>query len=277
MLLVAVPSKIENWSIQFCNHLQNLNMYEYETAVTFELTNAEGNMTHSRYAKVLEIAKFFLLSDLGFVSGNYPLAPVSARYSFKKEFLFGDVLKVVLRVQKIERKKFTVYAEFLEKEKNEVRATAEQTILFEESFPDSPQARYENSNKAFPYAVRVDPTMTCFDGKIFHHEYIRVLSDAREYFGLYGIPHFKEEAGRKYLLKTIETKMDFFGAAFAGDFLKVKVAASSASIASFWITAEFVTEKKVLAIMQQRIAYATPQGKVQKLSGNVLAGLMGSM
>jgi acyl-CoA thioesterase FadM len=258
----------------FFSKLQSLGEYEYDVGViTFEYTNAEGNVTHSRYPKEMEIAKMALFKQLGFLSSEYCLIPVFSSVRYKKDFYFGDRMKVILKVIDEDPEEFVLQAEFVEVDSKEVRATAKQTIRFDLEFPDPPQSQYAIASGVFPHKMTVDPTMVAINGQMHQHEYFRLFSDAREVFGLFGIRGFKEEAGKKYLLKTYQTEVHFFGFANMDDNLNLRVAPESKDKASFWLRGELMRGAEIVAVMRQRIVYTNIAGKPIRLDGNVKTGV----
>jgi len=117
------------------------------------------------------------------------------------------------------------------------------------------------------------------EGNVSHIQYAKLFGDVRELFGLDVIPRFKEEVGKKYLLKTREAAFDLNKDFFFGDTIRVQMSVIEVNGASFRLKADFVNPKtgEVHASATQRIAFAGMDGRVARLPGEFKSLLRGAM
>lgn len=105
------------------------------------------------------------------------------------------------------------------------------------------------------------------EGNVSHIQYAKLFGDVRELFGLDVIPGFKEEAGKKYLLKTREASFDLRKDFFFGDTIQVQMSVIEVNGASFRLRADFVNPETgvVHASAMQLIVFANMEGRVARL------------
>ncbi|MBN1662416.1 MAG: thioesterase family protein [Deltaproteobacteria bacterium] len=109
--------------------------YEYETRVTFCLTNAEGNVSHDQYARLFGVVRE--LFGLDFIPGfaeeagaKYLLKTRNAAYEYIKDFFFGDVMKIQLYVSELTGASFTLAADYIHAHTGEIHARGSQQIVY---------------------------------------------------------------------------------------------------------------------------------------------------
>src|SRR3989344_7697904 len=78
------------------------------------------------------------------------------------------------------------------------------------------------------------------EGNVSHIQYAKLFGDVRELFGLDVIPGFKEEVGKKYLLKTKEASFNMKKDFFFGDTIQVQMFVIKVNGASFRLRTDFV-------------------------------------
>jgi YbgC/YbaW family acyl-CoA thioester hydrolase len=109
--------------------------YEYEVRVTFCHTNAEGNVNHFEYPKLFGVCRE--LFGLDFIPNfateaghKYLLKTRSASYDYKKDFFFGDIMRIQLWVREMTHATLTLDAEFINAATGEVHARGSQQIVY---------------------------------------------------------------------------------------------------------------------------------------------------
>ena len=129
--------------------------YEQTVRVTFCNTNAEGNMSHDEYARLFGIVRELMGLDLipGFkedAGSRYLLKTKSASYEYRRDFRFGDTVRVRMGVAEVTGASFTLQAAFINAACGVVHAVGRQQIVF---------ADMEGRPKRFPQELRELLTM----------------------------------------------------------------------------------------------------------------------
>jgi len=109
--------------------------YDYFVRITLEEINLEGTVSHNHYARFFgKTRELFALDHIpGFATDMgrvFLLQTCSATYDFKKNFRFGDMMLIRMRVLEVGNTSFDVGAEFINVQKQEVCATGKQTIIY---------------------------------------------------------------------------------------------------------------------------------------------------
>lgn len=109
--------------------------YEHEVRVTFCLTNAEGNMSHDEYTRLFGVVRELMGLDLipGFkeeVGSRYLLKTKHAFYEYRRDFHFGDTIRVRIGVAEVTGASFTLQAEFINAASGEIHAMGRQQIVY---------------------------------------------------------------------------------------------------------------------------------------------------
>jgi acyl-CoA thioesterase FadM len=114
---------------------QDLFTYEHEVRVTYCLTNAEGNVDHDQYARLFAVTRE--LFGLDFIPRFkeeagllYLLKTRNASYEYRKDFVFGDVMKIRLWMKELTYASFALAAEFVNSLTDKVHATGQQQIVY---------------------------------------------------------------------------------------------------------------------------------------------------
>lgn len=108
--------------------------YTHTVRATLWHTNVEGTVSHDVFAMlfgmVRELFAMKYIPNFAKEMGKkYLLETKSAQYEFRKNFFFGDIIKIVMWIGEVRPASFTLKAEF-RNEHNEVYATGEQKIVF---------------------------------------------------------------------------------------------------------------------------------------------------
>jgi len=114
---------------------KSVSVYQYEERVTFRYTNAEGNVSHDKYAELFGVVREHFgmdyIPNFAKEAGHkYLLKTRNARYDYLKDFSFGDKIVIKMFVVGVTAATFTLRAEFINAETGEVHATGEQQIVF---------------------------------------------------------------------------------------------------------------------------------------------------
>jgi len=119
----------------------------------------------------------------------------------------------------------------------------------------------------YEHSVRVTFCQTNAEGNMSHDEYARLFGVVRELMGLDLIPGFKEEAGRRYLLKTKNASYQYRRDFYFGDTVQVRMGVAEVTGASFTMQAEFVNAAcgDIHAVGRQQIVYADMEGHPRRL------------
>ncbi len=132
---ISNPSKFDIPTIGRIDRDKQSLFYDYFVRITLEEINLEGTMSHNHYASFFGKAReLFALDHIpGFAADMgriFLLQTCNASYNFKKNFRFGDIMIVRMRVLKIGNTSFDLGAEFINPQKKEVFATGKQTIIY---------------------------------------------------------------------------------------------------------------------------------------------------
>jgi len=108
--------------------------YGYSVRITMAETNIEGTVSHDEFARLFGKAReMFMLEYLPEtfceIGKTILLHTRSASYDFQKNFRFGDLMIVKLRLLHIGNTSFEIGAEFINTQKNEIYATGKQVIV----------------------------------------------------------------------------------------------------------------------------------------------------
>lgn len=114
---------------------QETLQYEQEFRITFADTNAEGNVSHYEYAKYFGIVRELFAMDCipHFVEEagkKYLLKTYSASYEYKRDFFFGDVMKICLRLGELTNSSLKLHADFINQKTGDIHASAAQEIVY---------------------------------------------------------------------------------------------------------------------------------------------------
>ncbi len=109
--------------------------YDYFVRVTLGEINVEGTMSHDQFAKLFGKAReLFALEGIPEftkeMGRTFLLQTRSASYEFKKNFYFGDIIIVRVRILQVKNSSFEIGAEFIDAQTKEIRATGRQTIVY---------------------------------------------------------------------------------------------------------------------------------------------------
>lgn len=109
--------------------------YEKAFRITFAETNAEGNMSHYEYAKYFGIVRELFAMDMvpNFIEDagrKYLLKTRNASYKYMRDFFFGDMMTVRLRLGELNKASLKLEAEFINSDTNVVHATGVQEIVY---------------------------------------------------------------------------------------------------------------------------------------------------
>lgn len=109
--------------------------YDYFVRITLEEINLEGTVSHNHYARFFgKTRELFALDHIpGFATDMgrvFLLQTCNATYNFKKNFRFGDIMLIKMRVLEVGNTSFDLEAEFINVQKKEVCTTAKQTIIY---------------------------------------------------------------------------------------------------------------------------------------------------
>src|SRR3989338_4282041 len=120
------------------------------------------------------------------------------------------------------------------------------------------------------------------EGNVSHIQYAKLFGDVRELFGLDVIPGFKDEVGKRYLLKTKEASFNLNKDFFFGDTIQVQMSVVEVNGASFRLKADFVNPKTgvIHASATQLIVFANMEGRAVRLPEGLrrlLKGVMGPL
>jgi len=115
--------------------MENFLKYEHHHRVTFGDTNAEGNMSHDRYASLFgAIRELFALDFIPefreSVGKVFLLKTKRASYEYEKDFFFGDRILIRMWVGEINHASFVMLAEYIHEESGAAHAKAEQLIVY---------------------------------------------------------------------------------------------------------------------------------------------------
>jgi len=108
--------------------------YDYSVRITMAETNIEGTVSHDEFARLFGKAReMFMLEYLPEtfceIGKTILLHTRSVSYDFQKNFRFGDLMIVRLRLLRIGNTSFEIGAEFINTQKNEIYATGKQVIV----------------------------------------------------------------------------------------------------------------------------------------------------
>lgn len=108
--------------------------YDYALKITFVELNPEGTVSHDKYATLFGKAReLFALECFPVIieqaGRDYFLHTRDAHYKYMKNFLFGDILLVRMRVSKVRKQIFQLKADFIHVTTDEIRAKGTQTIV----------------------------------------------------------------------------------------------------------------------------------------------------
>ena len=119
----------------------------------------------------------------------------------------------------------------------------------------------------FEHNVKVVFSYLSPEGNVSHTGYARIFGDVRELFGLELIPNFKEDVGKKYLLKTKAASYSFNKDFFFGDDILVRMYVGEITAASFVLKANFLNAKTrdVHAVGEHRIVFTDMLGMPKRL------------
>lgn len=109
--------------------------YQYNIRVTFSDTNAEGNVGHEIFAllmgKTRELFAFDCIPCFSEEIGReYLLKTLKAEFQFKKDFHFGDEIKIKMRVILVKNASFIIKAEFIDSVTGVIHAIGWHTIAY---------------------------------------------------------------------------------------------------------------------------------------------------
>jgi len=110
-------------------------LYDHFIRITFGETNIEGTVSHNFYATFFGKARELFAIDClpGFtaeIGRLYFLQTVNASYDFKKNFRFGDIMIVRIRVLRVGNSSFDLGVEFINFRTKEICATGKQVIIY---------------------------------------------------------------------------------------------------------------------------------------------------
>jgi acyl-CoA thioesterase FadM len=113
----------------------NSLQYEKEFRITFADTNAEGNVSQYEYAKYFGVVRELFAMDCipNFVKEaghRYLLKTQNATYDYIKDFYFGDVMLVRLRVRQLLSAALTLEADYINVATGDVHARGCQQIVY---------------------------------------------------------------------------------------------------------------------------------------------------
>jgi acyl-CoA thioesterase FadM len=109
--------------------------YEYLNLVTLTETNAEGTVSHDKFAqlfgKVRELAflEAFPKESISDIGKTLLFHTRVASYDFKKSFRLGDQMLIRIRILKVGNSSFEMGAEFINYQTKEVYVEAKQVIV----------------------------------------------------------------------------------------------------------------------------------------------------
>lgn len=109
--------------------------YDYFVRITLEETNIEGTVSHDHFARLLGKAReLFALEGIpeftAEMGRTFLLQTCNASYEFKKNFHFGDIMIVRVRILRVGNSSFEVGAEFINARTKEICATGKQTLVY---------------------------------------------------------------------------------------------------------------------------------------------------
>ena len=108
--------------------------YDYFVRITLEETNIEGTVSHDHYARLFGKAReLFALEGIpeftAEMGRTFLLQTCSASYDFKKNFHFGDIMVVRVRILRVGNSSFEIGAEFIYAQSKEICAIGKQAIV----------------------------------------------------------------------------------------------------------------------------------------------------
>jgi acyl-CoA thioesterase FadM len=108
--------------------------YDYLVRITMTETNVEGTVSHDEFARLFGKAReMFMLEYLPEtvreIGKTILLHTRSASYDFQKNFQFGDLMIIRLRLLRIGNTSFEIGAEFINTQTSEIYATGKQVIV----------------------------------------------------------------------------------------------------------------------------------------------------
>ncbi len=109
--------------------------YEHTVRVTFCNTNAEGNMSHDEYARLFGVVRELMGLDMipGFkeaAGSRYLLKTKNAYYDYRRDFRFGDTIRVRMGVAEVTGASFTLQGDFTNVASGDIHAVGRQQIVF---------------------------------------------------------------------------------------------------------------------------------------------------
>ncbi|MBN1829797.1 MAG: thioesterase family protein [Deltaproteobacteria bacterium] len=109
--------------------------YEHDVRVTFCMTNAEGNVNHHEYArlfgKVRELFALDCIPNFQVEAGReYLLKTRNASYDYHRDFYFGDVIRIRLRIEALNHASLVLAGIYVNTATGEVHARGRQEIVY---------------------------------------------------------------------------------------------------------------------------------------------------
>lgn len=139
----SCPSKLKGHAI-----------FRTEMLVTTEMTNAEKNVSHDEFPKIVSraIEEHALRFNNNNPNGIEALDVVGAAYTYKRDFYFGDKIVVILSAEHAPGR--IIYWARLENENGEIRSYCMQAVRIPEARVVVPPKLIEASPEASPLAIK---------------------------------------------------------------------------------------------------------------------------
>ncbi len=119
--------------------------------------------------------------------------------------------------------------------------------------------------KFFEYKTTVTFHLTTQEQNVNHAKFAELFGIAREKFGLETIPNFKEDVGKKYLLKTRHANYVYLKDFCFGETMHIKLFVSEIDDISFTLIGLFISSGILKTIGEQKIIYANINNEPERI------------
>jgi acyl-CoA thioesterase FadM len=108
---------------------------EFIDRITFCNTNAEGNVSHHEYARLFGVVRELWALEVfpdfkNNVGKAFLLKTSGASYEYIRDFVFGDLIRIKIRIKEWSAASFTIEASFEDHETGHIHATGQQKIVY---------------------------------------------------------------------------------------------------------------------------------------------------
>lgn len=141
----------------------------------------------------------------------------------------------------------------------------EQDYYTKKGFVKKLQKILPQSTKIFTYRTIVTFALTTQEMNVSHSKIAELFGVTRELFGLEQIPNFKEDIGKKYLLKTRTASFQYLKDFHFGEEMTIKMFVTNLTRISYDLVAGFYMDNDLRTVGIQKIIYNNMLGKPIKM------------